>query len=234
MKTNTVIAANRFGLGARPGELSRIDRNPSAWLLDQLQGPPRQPAILKGLPGTAGILAEVEKVRRIQRDVTRSASKPAPDVVRKFSSVVRRHYLQQTDARFRLAATTEFPFHERLVHFWANHFAVSADKQPVSALAGTFENEAIRPNLGGSFYELLLAVEQHPVMIIYLDNQRSTGPGSALAKRANRRSRNGRQFGLNENLAREILELHTLGVDGGYTQQDVTAFASVKKLVYMQ
>jgi len=227
VKTDTVIAANRFGLGARPGELSRIDKNPSAWLLDQLQGPPRQPALLKGLPGTASILAEVEQVRRMQREAKLSSDKPSPDVVRKFGSVVRRHYLQQTDARFRLAATTDFPFHERLVHFWTNHFAVSADKQPVSAMAGAFENEAIRPNLGGTFYDLLLAVEQHPVMIFYLDNQRSIGPGSTLAKRANRHSRNGRQFGLNENLAREILELHTLGVDGGYTQQDVTTFAKV-------
>ncbi len=227
VKTNTVIAANRFGLGARPGDLSRIDKNPPAWLLDQLQGPPRQPAPLKSLPGTASILPEVEEVRRMRRDAKRSSDEPAPDVAGKFGSVVRRHYLQQTDARFRIAATTDFPFHERLVHFWANHFAVSADKQPISALAGTFENEAIRPNLDGTFYNLLLAVEQHPVMIIYLDNRRSIGPGSALAKRANRRSRNGKKIGLNENLAREILELHTLGVDGGYSQQDVTTFAKV-------
>ena len=103
---------------------------------------------------------------------------------------------------------------------------MSADKHPVSALAGLFENEAIRPHLTGKFTDLLLAVEKHPTMILYLDNQRSIGPNSTLAKRANRRQR-GQQFGLNENLAREILELHTLGVDGGYSQQDVTTFAKV-------
>ena len=224
----TVIAANRFGLGARPGELSRIDKNPSAWLLDQLQGPSRQPGELKGLPDTATILVEVQELRQKQRDAKRVATdQPSPDVVKKFGSIVRRHYLQQTEARYKLAASTDLPFHERLVHFWTNHFAVSADKQPVSAVAGAFENEAIRPNLGGSFYDLLVSVEKHPAMLLYLDNQRSIGPGSTLAKRANRHSRNGQQFGLNENLAREILELHTLGVDGGYVQQDVTTFAKV-------
>ena len=145
---------------------------------------------------------------------------------RNSGAIARRHYLEQTDAKFRVATSTDFPFHERLVNFWANHFAVSADKQPVSALAGLFENEAIRPNLGGQFVDLLLAVEKHPTMILYLDNQRSIGPNSTLGKRANRRKRD-QQFGLNENLAREILELHTLGVDGGYSQDDVTTFAKV-------
>ena len=112
------------------------------------------------------------------------------------------------------------------MHFWSNHFAISADKQPLPAIAGLFENEAIRPHVTGRFADLLLAAEQHPAMILYLDNQRSIGPGSKLAKRANRRQ-NRQEFGLNENLAREILELHTLGVDGGYSQQDVTTFAKV-------
>jgi uncharacterized protein (DUF1800 family) len=112
------------------------------------------------------------------------------------------------------------------VHFWSNHFAVSADKQPMPAIAGIFEKEAIRANLGGSFAEMLLAVEKHPAMILYLDNQRSAGPNAEIVKRANRRKRQ-QKIGLNENLAREILELHTLGVDGGYRQSDVTAFAKV-------
>jgi len=228
LKIEAVIAANRYGLGARPGELSRIDNNPSAWLLDQLRGPSRLPEELDGLPKTAAILVEVQDLRKKQRQAKRQAgTDPSPDVVKKFGAIVRRHYLQQTEARFKLAASTEYPFHERLVHFWTNHFAVSADKQPVSAVAGAFENEAIRPNIDGSFYELLVSAEKHPAMLLYLDNQRSIGPGSALAKRANRRSRSGQKFGLNENLAREILELHTLGVNGGYTQQDVASFAKV-------
>ncbi len=228
MRIETVIAANRFGLGARPGELARIDGNPQGWLLDQLHGPSRLPVDIRSLPDTASVLLEVQEARQMQREARQAAEsdRPARDVVKKLGSLLRKRYLSQTNARFRTATDTDYPFHERLVHFWSNHFAVSADKQPVSALAGLFENEAIRPNLGGKFYDLLLAVEKHPAMIIYLDNQRSIGPGSILAQRANRRRRD-QQFGLNENLAREILELHTLGVDGGYTQQDVTTFAKV-------
>jgi uncharacterized protein (DUF1800 family) len=73
-----------------------------------------------------------------------------------------RHYIDQTQARYRLAASTDYPFHERLVHFWTNHFAVSADKQPMPAIAGLYENEAIRPNITGNFADLLIACEQHP------------------------------------------------------------------------
>ncbi len=227
MKIETVIAANRFGLGAKPGELQQVDRDPKGWLLGQLAGPSRLPTAVRQLPDTASVLREVQEVRQMRRDARRTVDdEPAPDVVQKFGAIVRRHYLEQTAAKFRVASSTDFPFHERLVGFWANHFAVSADKQPVSAVAGLFENEAIRPNVSGKFVDLLLAVEKHPTMILYLDNQRSIGPNSALAKRANRRQRD-QQVGLNENLAREILELHTLGVDGGYSQQDVTSFARV-------
>ncbi|TGT56722.1 DUF1800 family protein, partial [Mesorhizobium sp. M2E.F.Ca.ET.166.01.1.1] len=109
-------------------------------------------------------------------------------------------------------------FVERLVGFWSNHFCVSVAKgQIVRACAGAFEREAIRPFVLGRFADMLLAVEHHPAMLVYLDNQQSIGPDSRAGKRRGR--------GLNENLAREILELHTLGVDGGYSQADVTSFA---------
>lgn len=228
MKIESVIAANRFGLGARPGDLSDIDHDPRGWLLDQLNGPPAASRMLGELPDSASIIVEVDEVRKPQRSNKKALrdGQSAPEVVQKFAAVARKHYLQQTGARFGNAAATDYPFHERLVYFWANHFAVSADKQPLSALAGAFENEAIRPNLNGTFYDLLLAAEQHPAMILYLDNQRSIGPNSVIAKRA-ARSRRRQAVGLNENLAREILELHTLGVNGGYSQGDVTTFAKV-------
>jgi len=227
VRSDTVIAANRFGLGARPGELSAIGSDPRGWLLGQLAGPRRLPDEIRELPDTASILVEIAKLRDMRREAKRTGSdQPSPDVVKKFGAVYRQRYLQQTGARFRNAAATDFAFHERLVHFWSNHFAVSADKRPVVALAGGFENEAIRPNLGGRFTDLLIAVERHPAMILYLDNQRSIGPNSRVAERARRRGKN-RQLGLNENLAREILELHTLGVNGGYRQEDVTGFAKV-------
>jgi uncharacterized protein (DUF1800 family) len=101
---------------------------------------------------------------------------------------------------------------------------VSTDKVPLGTLAGAFEVEAIRPHVLGRFEDMLLAVERHPAMLLYLDQARSTGPASALARRAAMANPE-RQRGLNENLAREILELHTLGVRSGYEQADVTEFA---------
>jgi uncharacterized protein (DUF1800 family) len=231
LRIEAAIAANRFGLGAKPGDLAIIDNDPRGWLLDQLSVSAGTSAYLQDLPSAASIIVEVDASRRARRSDQKAQkangdSTTAADPVAKPGSVVRRHYLQQTAARFQHAAATELAFHERLVHFWANHFAVSADKQPLSALAGSYENEAIRPNIDRHFYDLLLAAEQHPAMILYLDNQRSIGPNSDIANRA-ARGRRAQELGLNENLAREILELHTLGVNGGYTQDDVTTFARV-------
>ena len=143
-------------------------------------------------------------------------------------------YRAQVLARVQSAAATDRPFAERLVHFWSNHFAVSADKGVVYGLAGTLENEAIRAHVNGRFLDLLTAVEQHPAMIAFLDNQYSVGQDSEAAQKARRAAARRfaaatpkRQFGINENLAREILELHTLGVNGGYSQADVTSFAQI-------
>jgi len=109
---------------------------------------------------------------------------------------------------------------ERLVLFWSNHFAVSAAKGgSVPSMVGSYEREAIRPHVYGRFRDLLEATVKHPAMLVYLDNWKSVGPNSRIGAR--------KGLGLNENLAREVLELHTLGVDGGYTQADVTNFAKV-------
>jgi len=110
------------------------------------------------------------------------------------------------------------------VHFWSNHFAISTEKPQVAALAGAFEAEAIRPHVLGRFEDMLLAVERHPAMQVFLDQVRSVGPDSMAAMRADARDPQHKR-GLNENLAREIMELHTLGVRTGYTQDDVTEFA---------
>jgi uncharacterized protein (DUF1800 family) len=127
------------------------------------------------------------------------------------------------EAKARFSGTVHVPrigFGERLAMFWANHFAISATKGGnVRILAGAFEREAIRPNVFGRFQDMLLAVETHPAMLFFLDNQQSLGPNS--------RAGQNRKRGLNENLAREILELHTLGVDGGYSQADVTSLARI-------
>ncbi|WP_353203690.1 DUF1800 domain-containing protein [Sphingomonas sp.] len=132
-------------------------------------------------------------------------------------------YAGAVGARATSALITDTPFVERLVHFWANHFAVSADKLQVIGLSGTMEFEAIRPHVLGRFRDMLTAVEQHPAMLLYLDQAVSVAPNSPLGSRI--ALRGNRKVGLNENLAREILELHTLGVRTGYSQADVTEFA---------
>lgn len=138
------------------------------------------------------------------------AVNPKPDIAQQI-------FLDEAKARLDAALSAETGFVERLVWFWSNHFCVSADK--VRPIAGAFEREAIRPYVLGRFADMVAAVESHPAMLAYLDNSASIGPNSVAGRR--------RGKGLNENLAREILELHTLGVDGGYTQGDVTSFARI-------
>jgi uncharacterized protein (DUF1800 family) len=133
---------------------------------------------------------------------------------------VREIYLAEAMARTLGAIHSDTPFHERLVAFWSNHFTVSIQRAEIAGLAGAYEREAIRPHVLGRFADLLLAVTRHPAMLLYLDNARSIGPDSFAGQRHS-------QFGLNENLGRELLELHTLGVKGGYGQADVVAMAKM-------
>jgi uncharacterized protein (DUF1800 family) len=126
----------------------------------------------------------------------------------------------EATARLRRAVEARGGFAERLVAFWSNHFCVSANKSQFARITvGSFEREAIRPHVLGRFSDMLFAVESHPLMLHYLDNAQSIGPRSNAGIKQKR--------GLNENLAREIMELHTLGVGGGYSQDDVTSLARV-------
>ncbi len=212
------IATNRFGLGARPGELDVAAPDPCGWLLAQLRGPAPTLPGAADLESTATILSHAAKLRD---DARRDG---ATGVVKGIGAYYRPLYTGEVEARFAAAVASERPFVERLVHFWANHFAVSVDKPAVLGVAGAYEREAIRPHVLGRFEDLLFAVERHPAMLLYLDNVQSAGPQSALARRASG-ARRRHDPGLNENLAREILELHTLGASGGYSQADVTSFA---------
>lgn len=241
MTLPSIIAANRFGLGARPGELAAIDGDPRGWLLQQIAGTRPLPQEVAALPSSAKVFqtsvqvlqqqrppAGTSRRRSQQKRAAEGEEKDGDDRVKRMENgrgQVVTMYQEQVAARYRVAMRSEEPFRERLVHFWTNHFAVSADKLQILGLAGTLENEAVRPHLGGRFVDLLLAVEAHPAMVLYLDNQASIGPNSPLAQRAARRTQGERKLDINENLAREILELHTLGVNGGYTQADVTTFA---------
>ena len=223
--TAAAIAANRFGLGARPGELPGIGADAPGWLLRQLKGAP--PVLSgEGLKPSAETLAKVMELRKERKDAKENQAKENQERVAaalKLPAVYRPVYIDEIVARFSHSVTTERPFLERLTQFWTNHFAVSVDKVVVLGLAGAMEREAIRPRVTGHFTDLLLAVEKHPAMLLYLDNPASIGPNSRAARFAGKGNK--RKVGINENLAREILELHTLGVDGGYSQTDVTTFA---------
>ena len=232
------IAANRFGLGARPGELKTVESDPRGWLSRQLGGKP--PVLTgEGLKPSADTLKRVIDLRKevmAERKEMRAERKDKPANARdddaqlkavalKLPIIHRPVYIDEITARITHAVNTDRPFLERLTQFWSNHFAVSIDKVVVLGLAGAMEREAIRPRVTGTFTDMLLAVEKHPAMLLYLDNHVSIGPNSRAAGLASRRGSN-RKLDINENLAREILELHTLGVDGGYTQADVSTFAS--------
>lgn len=208
--TAAAIAVSRFGLGPRPGELAAAGRDPVGWLKRQVAAPaPALPAFTD-LPSGSGRMGDFLRARQQRGDAGAAAL-----IRQSFRDTFR----QEASARLRTQIESTAPLRERLVAFWANHFTVSVQRPPVFGLAGAFEREAIRPHVFGRFADMLLAVVRHPAMLVYLDNGQSIGPNSVVGLRRGR--------GLNENLAREILELHTLGVDGGYTQTDVRDFAKL-------
>lgn len=207
--TDGFIAANRFGLGARPGELEEISRDPRAWVASQISSPHGIPALLRGMPPSSDTIKGIHEARIEGQDTIRAVMR----------STYRPLMIRELHARAMTMVQSEQSFRERMVTFWSNHFTVSATRFTVGPLVGGYEREAIRPHIFGKFEDMLAAVARHPVMLSYLDNARSIGPNSVAGQR--------RKVGLNENLARELLELHTLGVNGGYNQNDVTEFAKV-------
>jgi uncharacterized protein (DUF1800 family) len=200
------IAANRYGFGAGPGELAAIAPDPRGWLKDQL----RPAAPTASAPSAARLTQFLQARKERKTDI---------DAAKMFQKDLRDDFKADAGQRTLAAGASATPFRERLVQFWSNHFTVSIQRPVVIPVAVGFENEAIRPHVTGRFRDMLLAVARHPAMLLYLDNAQSIGPNSPAGLR--------RDKGLNENLAREMLELHTVGVDGGYSQADVTAFAKI-------
>lgn len=250
---NDITAAiNRFGLGAKPGEMASV-QDPRAWLNAQVAHGAEDGNAFAELPSSLDYLREEARLLATRRDFKQGgrgrrrfllgvappasssdqagAAADLKQALKPYRKKERKDLLAEAAARYRVAITTETPFVERLVHFWSNHFAVSIDKRPARLFAAPMEREAIRPHVIGRFADMLLAVEMHPAMLLYLDNVRSVGPNSPLGRRiAVRLARKGDQDkgkagGLNENLGREAMELHTVGVNAGYTQADVTEFS---------
>lgn len=228
------VLAGRFGLGPRLGDNPAARSDVAAALGREMARGGQLPAGAGALPTSAAALAlngefqpeERRLAAQKEREAAEKAASEAIEAARRagqrpppgYQPPAARIFRDEVAFRLRAAMEAEIGFTERLVWFWSNHFAVAVAKgEQLRLTAGAFEREAIRPHVHGSFRAMLKAVEQHPAMLIYLDNRQSVGPASRAGQRRGR--------GLNENLARELLELHTLGVDGGYSQADVTSLA---------
>jgi uncharacterized protein (DUF1800 family) len=222
------IAVNRFGLGPKPGELGEAAGDPRGWVERQLRarlapvvsdnGARRMVVQLERQAQARGVRAE-RRGQPGQERVRPAQPNAQPAEVQPMRQELRELYLADMAARTRAQVESDAPLLERLAAFWSNHFTVSVQRPVILPVVGPFESEAIRPHVLGKFRDMLLAVTRHQAMLFYLDNAFSIGPNSLAGQRAQR--------GLNENLAREILELHTLGVNGGYTQTDVREFAKI-------
>ena len=250
------LALHRFGFGPKTGSIAAIESDPLGALLADLDAPHAGQIVNASLQSSgaearanfdsnAERLAK-QKLERLRKEAAKEvaqagmekaggenamAMEQKPDAADPAAAAAaaqpnsaqpkqvplrRQIFLDEAKARYRAAINAEIGLVERLVWFWSNHFCVSFDS---TVMAGAHEREAIRPHVLGRFADMLLAVEGHPAMLLYLDNAQSIGPASVFGINTDR--------GLNENLAREILELHTLGVRTVYTQADVTNFAKV-------
>jgi uncharacterized protein (DUF1800 family) len=202
MDTRAVQAMIRFGLGRRATEA--LPNDPIGWLAGQLDGP--DPALLRPAPDTVVGLTAIREDRKM----------PVMQGEPRRAVLVRQ---AGTTAAMDTLLATDTPFRERLVWFWANHFSISYRQGSVGPIAQAYVREAIRPHVTGRFVDMLRAVMHHPAMLMYLENTTSVGPNSPAGRR--------RKVGLNENLARESLELHTVTPASGYTQADVTAYSAI-------
>jgi uncharacterized protein (DUF1800 family) len=238
------LALHRFGFGPKAGSIAALASDPLGALLADLDAPnaghiPNDSLPASGVENRAlyefnAARNAKQKLEQKRKQVAQAATDnpdpnammmeekpanaaPAADPAQPKQVPLRRQiFLDEAKARYRAAINSEIGLVERLVWFWSNHFCVNFDS---TVMAGAYEREAIRPHVLGRFADMLLAVEGHPAMLLYLDNAQSIGPTSVFGINTDR--------GLNENLAREILELHTLGVRTVYTQNDVTSFAKV-------
>jgi uncharacterized protein (DUF1800 family) len=241
-KTDAARALHRFGLGPRPGSIAAIASDPRGALLAEVERPGigriDDPQLLTSAQAARAAF-EARSARRAEQIVAQRAEKerqasmgdavgeekpnqaksppPPPPPILGPTTIERQNFVKEVKARLDAALDAEIGFAERLVWFWSNHFCVSAEKVP--NMSGGYEREVIRPHILGRYVDMLLSVEGHPAMLVYLDNFVSIGPSSVAGINRTR--------GLNENLAREILELHTLGVRTGYSQDDVLRFAKV-------
>src|SRR3954471_12697963 len=245
-KADSVLALHRFGMGPRPGSIAAVGTDPRGALIAELDRPlvlnaaaslpssakayrtvadanarraarakqAQQQAKKQQVAATPTMSEDQTQGQGADKDAAEMAAKQAAEAV---PDPGRPIYLQEAKLRTEAALAADIGFAERLGWVWSNHFCISANK--IQSMSGAYEREAVRANTLGRFVDLLLAVEGHPAMLFYLDNLGSMAAHSIACINRSR--------GLNENIAREIMELHTLGVRAGYTQDDVISFANV-------
>lgn len=208
------VALNRFGLGAAPGDDARLGGDPRGWVLDQIVPTPAVSPVYRQRRGSSEILQRIYTARQDSAAAGTTAIRQA----------FRSEFNPSVLTRARLMIASRTPFVDRMTLFWSNHFTVSTARRVIGAAIPAYEREVIVPHVFGRFADMLKAVCQHPCMLVYLDNAASIGPDSPVGLR---RASRAQASALNENLAREVLELHTLGVGGGYSQTDIIEFAKV-------
>jgi uncharacterized protein (DUF1800 family) len=224
------IALNRFGLGARPGEADAISGRAHAWVIEQIKHGKADP--VRGVQDTQTRLHGLDAYRRAKAAADKAeaaavaagkpTAPPQPNANKPPSPLddsPNKIFDTDLSRRAEQMIASDTPLIERLAAFWSNHFAISATRDEINVLAIPYENEAVRPFLFGSFRDMLAATATHPAMTVYLDAASSVGPDSLFGAR--------RHKSINENYAREVMELHTLGVNGGYSQKDVDELALV-------
>ena len=212
-----LTAQRRFGFGISPNSLPDISRDPHAYVLGQLEDYHYHDT--SGLPASDDLLRQM-RVWQIKVHDAAVATDGDKTLQKSKNLFVRDKLQDEIQYRQDQAFRTDKPLAERLVAFWSDHFCISCSKgESVKVVAGAYEREAIRPFVTGRFRDMLGAVMHHPAMLAYLDNTMSVGPESPAGQKQDK--------GLNENLGRELMELHTVGVKAGYTQTDVTNAARI-------
>lgn len=206
MQRTPELALHRFGFGLRPGDT--LPSDPVGWLKGQIKRQP-EPASFAQFPSAHETLTnepDLKKIGKAKRG--------------EYGRGILKMLNLALSERLALAVSGDTPFHERLVWFWTNHFAIPiAANTRVASLLFDFERTAIRPFATGKFVDMLLATARAPAMLYVLNNAKSIGPNSSFGQR--------RERGLNENYAREVMELHTVGLNGGYKQDDIIELAKI-------
>ena len=231
---------NRLAFGPMPGDLERVTRmGAPAWIEEQLH--PERLALPSFLVDQLAslhtpnesqreLIEQYKEMAKEAKDAKKAETaspdgkKPQTEEGAERRQKVAQIYVEAGDERLLQALNSPRQLQEVLVDFWFNHFNVFQGKGLDRVLVESYEREAIRPNVLGRFRTMLGATAKHPAMLFYLDNWLSVAPGYQPRRALGAA---GKASGLNENYAREVMELHTLGVDGGYTQQDVTELARI-------